>query len=180
MADFGFIGPSYEAPSIYQDAQELINWYGEADPNKAQGERGIVALYPTPGLTALLQLAEDTQIRGMRTVSGGQQMVVVAGAYVYVVNADFSANIVGTLNSVTGRVGITDNGLNVYIVDGAFRYTWRISSPASAVFVGSISGTTLTAGLTCNGSAGNTVPDTASRPGYKVYKFTAGTGTISW
>jgi len=144
MADFGFIGPSYEAPSIYQDAQELINWYGEADPNKAQGERGIVALYPTPGLTALLQLAANTQIRGMRTVSGGQQMVVVAGAYVYVVNADFSANIVGTLNSVTGRVGIADNGLNVYIVDGAFRYTWRISSPASAVFVGSISGTTLT------------------------------------
>jgi hypothetical protein len=151
MADFGFIGPSYEAPSIYQDAQELINWYGEADPNKAPGERGIVALYPTPGLTALLQLAENTQIRGMRTVSGGQQMVVVAGAYVYVVNSDFSANIVGTLNSVTGRVGITDNGLNVYIVDGAFRYTWRISSPASAVFVGSISGTTLTVTLVNSG-----------------------------
>ena len=36
------------------------------------------------------------------------------------------------------------------------------------------------AGLTCNGSAGNTTPDTASRSGYKVYKFTAGTGTISW
>ena len=35
-------------------------------------------------------------------------------------------------------------------------------------------------GLTCNGSAGNTTPDTASRSGYKVYKFTAGTGTISW
>ena len=152
MADFGFIGQSYEAPSIYQDAQELINWYGEVDPNKAQGERGIVALYPTPGLTALLQLAEGTQIRGMRTVSGGQQMVVVAGAYVYVVNSDFSANIVGTLNSVAGRVGISDNGLNVYIVDGAFRYTWRISSPASAVFVGSISGTTLTVTLMDSGT----------------------------
>jgi hypothetical protein len=36
------------------------------------------------------------------------------------------------------------------------------------------------AGLTCNGSAGNNVSDTASRPGYKVYKFTAGTGSISW
>ena len=152
MADFGFIGPSYEAPSIYQDAQELINWYGEVDPNKAQGERGVVALYPTPGLTALLQLAANTEIRGMRTVSGGQQMVVVAGAYVYVVNSDFTANIVGTLNSVAGRVSITDNGINVYIVDGAFRYTWRISSPASAVFVGSISGTTLTVTLKTSGT----------------------------
>jgi hypothetical protein len=36
------------------------------------------------------------------------------------------------------------------------------------------------AGLTCNGAAGNTTPDTTSRPGYKVYAFTAGTGTISW
>lgn len=36
------------------------------------------------------------------------------------------------------------------------------------------------AGLTCNGSAGNTTPDTISRAGYKIYKFTAGTGNISW
>jgi hypothetical protein len=151
MADFGFIGPSYEAPSIYQDAQELINWYGEVDPNKAQGERGIVALYPTPGLTMLMQLAENNPVRGMRTVSGGLQMVAVVGAYVYVINQDFTYNIVGILNSVAGRVGITDNGLNVYIVDGAFRYTWRISSPATAVFVGSISGTTLTVSSVTNG-----------------------------
>jgi len=151
MADFGFIGPSYEAPSIYQDAQELINWYGEVDPNKAQGERGIVALYPTPGLTMLMQLAEDNPVRGMRTVSGGLQMVAVVGAYVYVINQDFTYNIVGILNSVAGRVGITDNGLNVYIVDGAYRYTWRISSPATAVFVGSISGTTLTVSSVASG-----------------------------
>jgi hypothetical protein len=38
----------------------------------------------------------------------------------------------------------------------------------------------VSAGLTCNGSAGNTTPDTASRSGYKVYKFTAGTGPIQW
>ena len=31
--------------------------------------------------------------------------------------------------------------------------------------------------LTCNGSTGNTTPNTA-RSGYKVYKFTAGTGVI--
>jgi hypothetical protein len=40
--------------------------------------------------------------------------------------------------------------------------------------------TSVSAGLTCNGTAGNTTPDTVSRAGYKVYKFTAGTGTISW
>ena len=34
-------------------------------------------------------------------------------------------------------------------------------------------------GLTVNGSTGNTTPDT-SRSGYKVYKFTAGTGSIKF
>ena len=37
MPDFGFVGGAYEAPSIYQDAQELINWYCETDPTKAPG-----------------------------------------------------------------------------------------------------------------------------------------------
>lgn len=36
------------------------------------------------------------------------------------------------------------------------------------------------AGLTINGSAGNITPDTASRAGYKIYRITAGTGTITW
>ena len=36
------------------------------------------------------------------------------------------------------------------------------------------------AGLTINGSAGNITPDTASRSGYKIYRITAGTGTITW
>jgi len=152
MPDFGFIGPSYEAPSIYQDAQELINWFAEVDPNKAQGERGVVALYPTPGLTTKIQLPAAAEVRGMRTVSGGLQMVVVCGAYVYVINSDLSANIVGVLNSNAGRVGISDNGLNVYIVDGAYRYTWRIGSPASSVFVASLSGTTLTVTTLSSGS----------------------------
>lgn len=151
MADFGFVGPSYTAPSIYQDAQELINWFAEVDPNKAQGERGVVALYPTPGLTLKTALSAGAEVRGLRTVSGGQQMIAVCGPYVYVINADFSANIVGVLYSTAGRVGISDNGINVYIVDGAYRYTWRIGAPASAVFTASITGTTVTVSAVASG-----------------------------
>jgi hypothetical protein len=50
MPDFGFVGASYTTRSIYQDDQECINFYPEIDPTKQPGERGIVALYPTPGL----------------------------------------------------------------------------------------------------------------------------------
>ena len=144
MADFGFVGASYTAPSIYQDDQECINWRPEIDPTKGQGARGVVALYPTPGLTNVVTLQNAQIVRGMRTVSGGAYCVAVCGPYVYVLNSSFTPTIIGQLNSTIGQVGISDNGTNVYIVDGSYRYTWRISQPNAAVFQGTISGTTLT------------------------------------
>jgi hypothetical protein len=144
MADFGFVGSAYEAPSIYQDAQECINFRPEIDPMKPPGSRGVVALYPTPGLTNVVTLQTAQTVRGMRAISGQDYLVAVCGPYVYVMGTDFTATIIGQLNTSTGQVGITDNGLNVYIVDGTNRYTWRISNPNSAVFEGTISGTTLT------------------------------------
>jgi hypothetical protein len=152
MADFGFVGPSYTAQSIYADAQECINFYPEIDPLKQPGDRGVVALYPTPGLTPKIVFQNSQEVRGMRTVSGGQQMVAVVGPYVYVLTTNFTPTIVGLLGTSTGRVGISDNGINVYIVDGAQRYTWRISNPANAAFTGSISGTTLTVTAITNGT----------------------------
>ena len=152
MADFGFVGAAYEAPSIYQDAQECINFRPEIDPTKPQGSRGVIALYPTPGLTNVVTLQNAQEVRGMRTVSGGEYMVAVCGPYVYVMGSEFTPTIVGQLNTTTGQVGITDNGLNVYIVDGEYRYTWRISNPNSAVFEGTISGTTLTITLLKSGT----------------------------
>lgn len=144
MADFGFIGPAYEAPSIYQDSQQLINFFPEIDPLKQPGTNGVVALYPTPGLTLKAVLPNTQEVRGMHTVSGGEQMVVVSGPYVYALTSNLVPSVIGILNSSAGQVRITDNGVNVYLVDGAYRYTWRISSPANAVFTGSTSGTTLT------------------------------------
>jgi len=152
MADFGFVGPSYEAPSIYQDAQECINFVPEIDPLKQPGDRGVVALYPTPGLTSLVLFQNQQEVRGLRTLSGGDVMVAVCGPYVYALTSTYITTMVGQLNTSTGIVGITDNGVNVYIVDGTNRYTWRISSPSSAVFTGSISGTTLTVTAITNGT----------------------------
>jgi len=144
MPDFGFVGASYTAQSIYQDASECINFIPEIDPTLPQGSRGVVALYPTPGLTTQVVLPAGAEIRGMRTLSGGNQMIAVCGAYVYVLSSTLTPQIVGILNSTSGRVGITDNGLYSYIVDGTYRYSWRITTPTTAIFTGSISGTTLT------------------------------------
>jgi hypothetical protein len=71
-------------------------------------------------------------------------MLAVCGAYVYVFNSFLTPTMIGQLNSITGRVTISDNGINAYIVDGTYRYTWRISTVTAAVFTGAVSGTTLT------------------------------------
>jgi hypothetical protein len=137
MPDFGFVGTSYEAPSIYQDAQECINFYAEIDPQKQAGERGVVALYPTPGLLLQTQLAA-AEVRGLHTMSGGQILIAVSGANVYSVNTSMVATLIGTLSSVSGQVSISDNittnnGLTAYIVDGANRYTWIAATNTFAV-----------------------------------------------
>lgn len=152
MPDFGFVGAAYEAPSIYQDAQECINFYPEIDPTKAQGERGIIALYPTPGLQTVAIMPNQEEVRGIRTLSGGEQVVVVCGDFVYVMESDYTPKMIGQMNSATGLVGIVDNGVNVYIVDGTYRYTWFISNPSSATFTGSISTTTLTVDSVLSGT----------------------------
>ena len=159
MSDL-LVGAAYEAPSIYQDCQQLINWYPEVDPMKAdnpntdanEAQRGVIALYPTPGLTVKAVLPNKQEVRGLHSVSGGEQLVAVCGPYVYVLTANLVPSVIGQLNSSSGIVRITDNGVNVYIVDGAYRYTWYISSPATAVFTGSTSGTTLTVANVSSGT----------------------------
>ena len=137
MPDFGFVGTSYTAPSIYQDDQECINFFAEIDPTKQQGERGIVALYPTAGLLFQTQLA-TAEVRGLHTMSGEQILIAVSGSIVYQVNLSMVATQIGTLTTSTGQVSISDNittanGLIAYIVDGPNRYTWVVSTNTFAM-----------------------------------------------
>ena len=153
MADFGFVGASYVAPSIYQDDQECINWRCEIDPTKQQGERGIVALYPTPGLTLLTTFPNQQAVRGLRTISsGGSQLIAVCGQYVYSVAYNFQVSIIGQLLSSNGPVSISDNGLYVYIVDGNNRYSWLIDAPDTVTVNGYIAGTSLSVTSITNGN----------------------------
>jgi hypothetical protein len=144
MPDFGFVGAAYEAPSITQDAQECINFYPEIDPTKPQGDRGVIALYPTPGLDTVAIFPNQDEVRGIRTLSGGNYLLAICGAFAYILEDDLNPKMVGQLNTLSGLVDIVDNGIDAYIVDGADRYGWRISDPAAAIFTASISSTTMT------------------------------------
>ena len=180
MADFGFVGPSYEATSIYQESQECINFFPEVDPLKQAGNRGVVALYPTPGLTTKVVFSNPQEVRGMRTLSGGSQMIAVCGPYVYVLSSNLTPSVVGLLNSNSGRVGISDNGINVNIVDGVYRYTWRISNPSTAIFTASISGTTMTVTQVSSGvlAVGQSVYGIGITPETVITALGTGTGGV--
>lgn len=132
MPDFGFVGAAYQASSIYQDAQECINWYPEIDPVK-QGEayyqslgmqqtRGVVALYPTPGLLPYLQLSPPAEVRGLYTVSGGAIYFAVVADNLFRVTPNLVYTLVGNLTTNIGQVSMKDNGVSLYLCDGPNRY----------------------------------------------------------
>lgn len=140
MSNFsGFVGQAYTAASITQDTQQLINWYPEVDPTKFGGspatgaseQRGVVALYPTPGTVTRFELSGE--VRGFHVLPGGRTLIVAAGNKLYSVNTGYVATLIGTLLSSTGRVYITDNGFSAYITDGANRYYYTWSTLTFAV-----------------------------------------------
>jgi hypothetical protein len=129
MADFGFIGEAYTSASPTQDCQTLINWYVETDKDKPTGivgsppARGAMALYPTPGLTSLVQLI-NAPVRGLHVIPGGNTMFAVCGSTLYSISSAYVATIIATLQSSFGQVSITDNGVALYITDGVTRYSY--------------------------------------------------------
>ncbi len=131
MSDFNFVGAEYQAASPTQDCQMLVNWYPENDPTKAdipttqenEAQRGVLALYPTPGLVTKLQLAVG-EVRGMWVLPGGATLLVAAGATLYSVTSAYVATSVGTLLTTSGPVYIRDNGSAAYLTDGQYRYSY--------------------------------------------------------
>lgn len=138
MADFGFVGGAYEAPSIYQDAQQLINWYCEVDHEKEDaayyeqlGEaktRGVVALYPTPGFGSPIAQPASGEVRGMYTLADGTLLFFVIGTTAYKMDTLNAVTAIGTLTTGSGAVDIVDNSLHVMIVDGVNRYAYILAS----------------------------------------------------
>jgi hypothetical protein len=140
VGDFNFVGDAYAAASVTQDCQRLINWYPEVDAAKFAGspstgivgQRGVVALYPTPGLLLRFTLAALGEVRAMHVVPGGATLYAVCGNKLYSVTTGYAATERGTLSSSTGIVKITDNGVALYITDGSNRYSYVIATTTFA------------------------------------------------
>ena len=116
--DFGFVGDSYQAPMVLQDAQDTINFYLEHDPEEAAKMPN--ALLGAPGLNALVG-TQAGQVRGAWVLPGSQQALVVSGNMLYLVGISvpatgtsiptYNATAVGTLLTNQGPVVMRDNGV---------------------------------------------------------------------
>jgi hypothetical protein len=180
--DPGFVGPSYQAAMVLQDAENCINWYPEIA--EVDGAKEVVALLGAPGLNAIISTTTG-QIRGMWPLPGGATALVVAGANVYLVTvttqatatqiAQFATTLVGTMQTNSGPVCIRDNGVifngeggYAIIVDGTVTaYYYNMLGPSTVQFTGGValsSGTlslpgTLPSGLVLSTTA--TLSDTS-------------------
>lgn len=106
-----FVGPAYAARSLNADAQRAVNCYLETD---STSERVPLALYGTPG-TVLSTTCGSGPIRGIIADNG--DAVLVSGNQVWRKSGATTTNL-GTIGSLTGRVGMCTNGTQILIVDG--------------------------------------------------------------
>lgn len=113
-----FVGGAYQSRSLSLDAQRCINLYpvlGESGAAKS-----VRALFGTPGLRRLATLAGGA-IRGLYRPSNGDA-IAVAGNSVYRLTTDFTATLVGTINSASTVASIRDNGATAVIATGDYGY----------------------------------------------------------
>lgn len=123
-----FVGPSYQEDSLLVSPQECINFYLRPYP-EIGGKK--MALFGTPGLTELV-LPTAGECRGAITFNSIIYIVVYNKLYTITVNEAFTVwtatAMTGTLNTISGTVGIETNGVDVTIVDGTYGYYLTIGT----------------------------------------------------
>lgn len=121
------VGPGYQTRARDQSAQRLINWFVEATE---QGGKTQFTLYPTPGLIQVAELG-DGPVRGAIGIDN-DRAVIVASDGVYLLHADLTHDLLGTIGTDTDPVGMAYNGDQVIIVDGQHGYIVEVADETVA------------------------------------------------
>jgi|SRR3990172_323993 len=98
---------------LYVSSEELINWW--AHKTEVRGKESFV-LMQRPGLVNI-ETIDVGPHRGSLVHDG--VMYVVSNSGVYSVNTSETITLIGSLNTFAGRVGMSSNGTELIIVDGA-------------------------------------------------------------
>jgi len=119
-----FLTGAYQARSVIAANQRCVNLYAEQNP---QDSEFPVTYYPMPGLITRAT-ASVRGFRGLYTASNGELFAVV-GKNVYLIKADWSLTIIGSIASASGPVRMRDNSIDLVIVDGSSAgYTVNLTS----------------------------------------------------
>lgn len=136
-----FTGPSYVYRSVSFDGQRSVNLY----PVKSETgtSKAITGMQGTPGLQAFIMLPEFP-IRGSWETNG--RVFWVAGNKLFETYADGTYIQRGQLNTSTGTVSMSDNGLQVITVDGPDGYIFTLATNVFTLIVspGWLGATTVT------------------------------------
>lgn len=135
---FGFVGPSYNYPTVKFDCQRCVNMYVETseDPNSEEQQ----ALITVPGKAVKWNITPPRGVgtRRMYVLRGSQRLFAVIGSGFYELfdNGLFIQRF--QLATVEGRVEIDDNGRQMMIVDGTRTYMFtledRLNHPANTMY----------------------------------------------
>ena len=104
-------------------AQNRLNAYMEVQPGD---DKTRVAFYGTPSLDLLTSFG-DTPIRGLYQ-KGDFYYVVHRGTFYEVNNASVKT-VKGTINSTSGKVSMSDNGVQLMLTDGADGWIYNLNNP---------------------------------------------------
>ena len=136
MAEIDFFGSSFLGRSKAIDPSRMVNFFPEINPNKNAKTR--VSIIGTPGLS----LACTVGTGPMRALyQFGSVLYGLSGNTLYAINEAMAATAIGTLNTTSGPVSISDNGLlaggeggnQMIIVDGVDGYIWNPVTKSFAV-----------------------------------------------
>ncbi len=121
MQQPAFIGPAYQLGSVAVDAQQCINWFPEVNELGTGKNQEVAALVRRPGLKKLATVSPGP-CRGMWERTSGGTRHMVSGNKLFDITDRFNPVDKGTLQTLTGPVGMADNGLQLLIVDGLKGY----------------------------------------------------------
>lgn len=113
--------------SVAVSHQQRINLYTEQN---LDAEQYTITYYPTPGLTKMFSFG-DTPCRGLYAI--GTLRYAVHRNNFYSIANDNTTTLLGTLSTSAGRVSISDNGVQIIIVDGTTGapgggYIWNLNT----------------------------------------------------
>ena len=117
-----FIGQAYENRSIPVSSQVCINWYPEVE---TQDSRNVITLQSVTGQEIFVDIANSDldSIRGMHFSEQLQLLYVVSGNELYDINSVGTKTLRGTILGENDVI-MTDNGVEVGIVNGLQYYVW--------------------------------------------------------